>query len=193
MNAIHDTCQNKNASNAILYFHKGASHYEPNWRNKTTQVWTYVYTLRWQKYMEYFLLERPSLCLTALSHGATSCGVELHESPGTHYSGNFWTTTCDFIKQLPPFKDKLEGSAAAKYVAAEFWLEKGEHEKMAKYAGLYDMPKHLLMDVLELKDYVFEEVVPIEVIEKYVAKIIREKGFKNKRLNNITRPFVFGA
>lgn len=197
MNAMHNTCQDIsiNASNAaVIYFHnKGASHYTDDWRDKTTTVWSYVYALRWRKYMEYFLLERPSLCLTALSHGATSCGVELHDEPGIHYSGNFWTATCDFIQELPPFDGELEGSAAAKYLAAEFWLENGVRKEIAKYAGLYDTPKHLLMEVLEPKDYMFDEVVPIEVIEKYVAKIIMEKGFKEKRLNNITKPFVFGV
>merc|ERR1719296_131436 len=171
---MHNTCQDIsiNASNAaVIYFHnKGASHYTDDWRSKTTKVWTYVYALRWRKYLEYFLLERPSLCLTALSHGATSCGVELHDDPYTHYSGNFWTATCDFIKELPSFEKEGGG-----YLDAEFWLGKGLRTPLAKYAGLYDMPKSLYMEVLEVKDYVFDEVVPIEVIENYVAKMVKEK------------------
>ena len=70
--------------------------------------------------MEYFILERPSLCLTTLLHGATTYVAQLFVDP-RHYSRNFWTDLCDFIHKSPILNETENEN---NYVAAEFWLEK---------------------------------------------------------------------
>jgi len=61
----------------VFYFHnKGASKYKPNWRDEMSQNVSYAYSLYWRKFMEYFLLERSGLCITAIAHSEVkTCGV----------------------------------------------------------------------------------------------------------------------
>jgi hypothetical protein len=70
----------------VFYFHnKGSSKYvEPGhpYYNE------YVNIYYWRRYMEFFLLERPTLCTRAiLNHGTMTCGVNLQVKPSSHYSG----------------------------------------------------------------------------------------------------------
>lgn len=72
----------------------------------------------WRLYMEYFNVERWRDCVAALEHHDT-CGVEL-QSEDSHYSGNFWWATSDYVKKLPN--------------GYEYW-ERNRHDRMA--AELY--------------------------------------------------------
>jgi hypothetical protein len=74
--------QKKKNNNIVFYFHnKGSSKYGTR---------DYMNVFHWCKYMEGFLLERPTLCIKAILHyGAKTCGVEMKVSPSMHYSGNF--------------------------------------------------------------------------------------------------------
>lgn len=70
-----------------FYFHtKGASNATPA-------------TEAWRRYMEYFNLERWPDCVAALVDHDT-CGVELDDVQ-SHYGGNFWWATSDYIRKLP--------------------------------------------------------------------------------------------
>jgi len=88
----------------VYYFHtKGTSHYTENWRQ---DEFGYSEAINWRKYMECFLIEKPTLCLRAmLYHGADTCGVNFRYQPRFHYSGNIWAASCDYIKSLPPDPD----------------------------------------------------------------------------------------
>jgi hypothetical protein len=118
MNAMHTYCK-KHPEAVMYYFHnKGVSKYEPDWRNRTDEVWTYSRVLYWRKFMEYFTLERPQLCLEEiLNKNKSACGVNFLHSP--HFSGNFWVASCEYLATLPPMNltdPNLD------YVAAELWL-----------------------------------------------------------------------
>ena len=104
----------------IYYFHtKGVGRYTTNWT--TTEDDMYFKMLSWRKYMEFFHLERPTLCLRAfLYHGASVCGVNSQGDPSFHFSGNFWSTTCNWITLLN--NTKPDGSDLLLYVGAEIWI-----------------------------------------------------------------------
>jgi hypothetical protein len=77
----------------VFYFHnKGSSKYvEPS---DTEEYKTYLNIYHWRRYMEWFLLERPNLCIRAiLNHGTMTCGVNLQKEPSKHYSGMTYTHT----------------------------------------------------------------------------------------------------
>jgi hypothetical protein len=116
----------------VYYFHnKGVSHHKnDDWVQNCAPNLTesgYCHVIHWRKYMESFLLERPTLCLRAmLYHGALTCGVNLRWYYRWHYSGNFWAASCDYIATLPPtiqLQQSLPpGQELYNYIAAETWL-----------------------------------------------------------------------
>jgi hypothetical protein len=111
----------------VFYFHnKGVSHYTEDWKEHCySRDFTYCKALHWRKYMEWFLIEKPTLCLYALLyHGASTCGVNLFSWPSWHYSGNFWAASCDWIRSIPPVVDKSD-EGFMKYIAAELWIGTG--------------------------------------------------------------------
>ena len=73
----------------------------------------------WRKYMEYFNLERWRDCVEVLTEHET-CGVEL-QSEDSHYSGNFWWATSEYIRRLPDPHQYWEQHRDDR-VAAEFYL-----------------------------------------------------------------------
>ena len=73
----------------------------------------------WRAYMEYFTVERWADCAAMLNEYDT-CGVEL-QSEESHYSGNFWWATSDYLKKLPDGYRYWEENADNR-VAAEFYL-----------------------------------------------------------------------
>mmetsp|Transcript_9754 Transcript_9754/g.20187 ORF Transcript_9754/g.20187 Transcript_9754/m.20187 type:complete len:483 (-) Transcript_9754:665-2113(-) len=85
----------------VFYLHtKGTSRYQANWREQLHQPYTYSRVLYWRKYMEYFLMERPSHCINAIVHqGALTCGVD--RTPAGVYAGNFWAASCEYLVTLP--------------------------------------------------------------------------------------------
>jgi len=122
MNAIREYCREQPApeSSVVFYFHnKGVSKWEEDWRDDITNkacTQTYAHSLYWRKYLEYFLTERPHLCLDQiLLQNASTCGANWHVMPKNHYSGNFWSASCEHVLKLGPMAD-------TNYFAAEFWL-----------------------------------------------------------------------
>jgi hypothetical protein len=104
----------------VYYLHnKGSSKYTPSWKPEKHDPYYRVFL--WRKYMEWFIHERPTLCLKAiLRHGAMTCGVQIKTKPLVHYSGNFWAASCDWIKQLN--NQKPTGSRQVRYIGAELWI-----------------------------------------------------------------------
>jgi hypothetical protein len=136
MNQILEYCIAQEATNPskptiVFYFHnKGASKY------KTVQ---YQKTLYWRKFMEYFLHERPSLCLNELLYkGAGTCGIMWH---GTHFSGNFWSANCHYIAtRLKPVNTNVPWDHL--YIAGEFWIGTGIDRKQPQADGLRAVSLH---------------------------------------------------
>lgn len=107
-----------------FYFHdKGCSKHSET--PGTEEYETSRNIFYWRKYMEWFLLERPTLCLRAiLHHGSQTCGVDLRGFPSMHYSGNFWSASCDYVKELPiqdAWPDE-QTNGWLHYLSAEMWI-----------------------------------------------------------------------
>jgi hypothetical protein len=133
MNALHEYCTGRPEA-VVFYFHsKGVTRYNPNWRNTTDQERSYSRVLYWRKSMEYFILERPQLCLDAiLNRNKSACGTHYRRRPRPHFSGNFWAASCEYLAALPPLN---LSDADPKYIAAELWIGKGYDEN--RFVGLW--------------------------------------------------------
>ena len=108
--SIYEFCQTAPDSH-ILYLHgKGAS----RGNNPNIKAWV--------SYMEYFLIENYQLCVNNLKKYDT-VGVEFHNIPKKHYSGNFWWANSSYIKQIKSFNEGLKTSTITDpRWYCEFWL-----------------------------------------------------------------------
>ncbi len=104
INKLHEDCTKRavdspHIDTVAFYFHtKGTSRFSPDWESTMDQVWTYSHVMYWRKHMEYFTIERPSLCMKQIfDNGKFGCGV--HYIHG-FYSGNFWAASCRYISSL---------------------------------------------------------------------------------------------
>ena len=73
----------------------------------------------WRRYMEYFNIEKWQDCVSILSEYETA-GVELQDQQ-SHYSGNFWWATSDYIRKLPDADEYWEKNKTNR-LAAEYYL-----------------------------------------------------------------------
>ena len=127
INSLHEECTQRvqsmdspQSDTIAFYFHtKGNSVYDPDW--ESIDVWySYIYSLYWRKYMEYFTIERPYLCMKQIfDNGKNVCGVLFDED---HFSGNFWATSCRYLSSLDPlafypFEDESKRHDAEMYIA----------------------------------------------------------------------------
>eukprot|EP00563_Minutocellus_polymorphus_P021198 CAMPEP_0197725450 /NCGR_PEP_ID=MMETSP1434-20131217/6983_1 /TAXON_ID=265543 /ORGANISM="Minutocellus polymorphus, Strain CCMP3303" /LENGTH=633 /DNA_ID=CAMNT_0043310925 /DNA_START=214 /DNA_END=2115 /DNA_ORIENTATION=- len=122
----------------VFYLHnKGSSRYEDNWRQKMDRDKQYGKTgVYWRKFLEYFHIERPSLCIEKILNGGMTCASAIR---GRHYSGNFWVASCDYISQLEPC-----GAKSTNYIESEHWLGRamgGGTLDPDKYVELYRAPR----------------------------------------------------
>lgn len=151
MNMIHEYCKRQPSprSAVVFYFHnKGASKWRPQWKERLDRPWSYSRSLYWRKMLEYFLIERPSLCLgKILFEDAATCGANWQLGPSKHYSGNFWSASCAHIRKLHPLTSEDAG-----YNAAEFWLGQVEGNNI----NLFSEPNRSYYKELVLpEDYAF--------------------------------------
>lgn len=121
----------------VFYLHnKGASRYKDNWRQKMDRDKQYGKTgIYWRKFLEYFHIERPALCIDKILSGGMTCGSAIR---GRHYSGNFWVASCDYISQLEPC-----GAKNTNYIESEHWLGRamgGGALDPNKYVELFKAP-----------------------------------------------------
>jgi hypothetical protein len=136
---IYDYCINHlHPKTAIVYYfhNKGVSRYHPKWREQYSLATSYSRVLYWRKYLEYFLLERPQVCIHRLlnSHART-CAANWHVTMKNHYSGNMWSTTCcDYVNELT--EGHRPSPNASDYWYAEFWLGKHPHPRPEWYSSI---------------------------------------------------------
>ena len=137
----------------VFYLHnKGCSKYKASWRPDKHDP--YYRVLLWRKYMEWFIHERPTLCLKAiLRHGAMTCGVQLKSRPFVHYSGNFWAASCDWVKQLN--NNKPNGSRQLRYIGAELWIgNQTMVRNETQVLNLFTIPSpHLYVEPIYLRPF----------------------------------------
>ena len=129
---------NDDKKTVVFYIHnKGSSRYEENWRQKMDRDKQYGKTgVYWRKFIEFFHIERPSLCIEKILSGGMTCGSAIR---GRHYSGNFWVASCDYISQLEPC-----GAKNTNYIESEHWLGRamgGGTLDPDKYVELFKAPR----------------------------------------------------
>jgi hypothetical protein len=126
MGAVSEICHSSKKNNEttfVFYLHsKGTSKWRPDWKTKAHQVWSYAYSLYWRKYLEWFTIERPHLCITALLDGAETCAAQFELHPWWHYSGNFWTASCSYLSKIPSMVNLTGQLTSAGYTDAEKWI-----------------------------------------------------------------------
>jgi hypothetical protein len=189
MQSIYDTCdaiETEEQRDVIFYFHnKGASKYSPTWRDAMNATWSYSRSLYWRKYMEYFLLERPGLCLNLIANGgASACGVELHEH-GPHYSGNFWATTCYYVsKNLK----RMNASIDSGYTTAEFWIGTGFWRQ---FVGLLDLDWNLYDHLVLPEEYAIQNESEVLAIISSISFLL-PNGYFDSFLDrqNLLKPVI---
>ena len=87
-----------------------------------------IYVTDWVNYLIHFNIKKHATCIAALSE-YDAVGVNLHRGAGnTHYSGNFWWSTSDYIK-------KLDTCVYQDYISPELWLTCTDR---GKYLSLWD-------------------------------------------------------
>ena len=119
-------------SRAVWYLHaKGvSSHHERN-----------PHISDWRRLMEHFAVDRWQDCVEALcDHDA--CGVNWHEEPAPHFSGNFWWATPRYVASLPeaigPEHFDPEAWIGANQPKVKCWHESGiDHYREPYPAGRY--------------------------------------------------------
>jgi len=121
MEHMSTICRQRKSNHIVFYFHnKGSSKYGTG---------DYMNVFPWRKYMEWFLLERPTLCIKAVLHyGAKTCGVEMKAGPYVHYAGNFWSASCSHVADLPIGEAWPTGDWFFNYVSAEMWIGNYQHQ-----------------------------------------------------------------
>ena len=152
MNMIYNYCNNNDYRDSsssspkqdiIFYFHnKGVSRHTTNWKTQLTNK-AYAYVLYWRKYLEYYTIERPYLCLAKLlllhdnNKEYYTCGPNYaYKSEGGRFASNFWSATCEHvITNLEPIS-----STNTEYAAAELWMLSNKinflHEKFVSQSHI---------------------------------------------------------
>jgi len=89
----------KNEDFYVLYMHsKGVMHW--TYKERETNVHD------WSAFMMYFNVYRHITCIHELNNGASAVGCNLQEfGAPLHYSGNFWWSKSNHVKQLPTIVD----------------------------------------------------------------------------------------
>ena len=156
MNMIYEHCnkQSQPRNAVVFYIHnRGASRWTADWKEamNTNKNFTYAHSLYCRKYLEYFLIERPALCLDKiLLQSASTCGANWHPKMQNHYSGNFWSASCKHIQRLKPLP--LKGR---KYLAAEKWIGKypGLRKNQKSHASLHATNWNVYEHIIKPEEY----------------------------------------
>ncbi len=118
-----------------------------NGKQRNLDVWTFLVL---EEIYEYFLIERPALCLDKiLLQNASTCGVNWKTKD--HYSGNFWSAACRHIQHLEPMGPNNSG-----YTDAEMWLGKNAELKSnqkSHVAILHDTNENLYTHAIKPVEY----------------------------------------
>lgn len=149
---LHEDCTKRNSSSAhsdtiAFYFHtKGTSRFHTDWESKMDEPWSYSHVMYWRKYMEYFTIERPYLCMKQIfDDGKFACGVQAYHLG--FYGGNFWAASCRYISSLDPLTFHPLNETDRRYDAenfVHFEIPNGND----KFVSLDETPVNLYMQLL---------------------------------------------
>jgi len=135
------------------YIHtKGVNHYQGVGENPIKD---------WRNYMEYFIITKWKQCVNDLNNYDV-VGVNLHQQPKIHYSGNFWWSKSSYIKtNEPKFKNNntVNNLQNSKYYDTEMWICNGKQRpvkflsyhtsKVSHYTDGYPKEKYMEPAVLD--------------------------------------------
>lgn len=80
----------------------------------------------WKEYMEHHIISGWRRCVTKLDEGYDIVGCDIRFAPSLHFSGNFFWTTSQHLKKLPPMNAYYEKHKAERprdhRIAAEMWI-----------------------------------------------------------------------
>lgn len=124
LNQLKLDCDADPANHYVGYAHlKGLT--KPN--NKPVQDW--------KDYLVYWGIEQWETSIAQLKAGYDTSSVNWSETPWSHYSGNFWWATSNYIRRLEPLQDPATidfGRVVSKYLKPNVVLDPGnfrfEHE-----------------------------------------------------------------
>jgi hypothetical protein len=167
LNALRDYCvaqHNAQEETVAFYFHnKGCTHYQGDWRDEAVlNEWgSYAYVLFWRKYLEYFLLERPQICIDQIvQHGAAACGAHLIDSAyygDLYYSGNFWAASCSHLQSLPPVTTEIVDGSEDQwyrlYINGERWIGAHSTHKSKQFVNLHNNTQGLYKHLISPDEY----------------------------------------
>jgi hypothetical protein len=129
INKLHNDCKTENFN--VLYLHtKGVTRPEN------------VAVKSWVDYLCYFNIYNYAKCLELLTENDT-VGVNLHDCPQMHYSGNFWWSKSSYINKLNPCIYEC-------YNTPEFWLT---CNKNGKYISLWSSGLDHYFKIYQTKEY----------------------------------------
>lgn len=155
LNFLLQDCKNNLENCKILYLHsKGIT--------KPDNINVYY----WRKYMEYFVIHQNDICIKILNESDT-CGVNYRKLPKKHYSGNFWWSNSNYIKNLDPlstFEIILQNCKSSDH----FWIDYLEPEmwicsKAHKCANLHTFYKNPYLESYLPEEY--KDKINLEIIE----------------------------
>ena len=131
------------------------------------------FALEWRKYLEYFLIEKHSLCLSLLAN-FKCVGVNQYfyfdakNKYKNHFSGNFWWARSDYIKTLP-----LVETTPDRY-SVEHWLignlEKNDYRY---FFSLHQSDQDLYQTPL-LPIHYNLEIIKSRVIQKLSTNFVKQ-------------------
>ena len=86
----------------------------------------------WRQMMNYWMIEQHLTCIDYLRLDYATCGINsIPKRNPTHYSGNFWWSSSDYIRNLSPLNG-TEGRGKS-----ESWLLDNSEAKKYKHISLY--------------------------------------------------------
>jgi hypothetical protein len=127
LHSLHDFAQENNGN--VLYIHsKGVSD------RFDLQPLVKKNIQGWREMMEYFLIYQHESCIQLLeTYDALGCCISnntsnnlriQNEQHSLHFSGNFWWSTCKYIRTLPRIREDITGdlSANCTFHLCERWI-----------------------------------------------------------------------
>ncbi len=90
---LHDDCLKQPENTAVFRYHtKGLTH----WNKETWPT-----AQQWNRYFDYWNIEKWQLCYDALKAGYDTVGANWHHG---HWSGNIWWASTKWINRIPQLK-----------------------------------------------------------------------------------------
>lgn len=114
-----------------------------------------AHSYEWRKYLEYFLVEKHNLCISALNSGYQCVGVNKQIFPYTrwsgknadHFSGNFWWSKSSYIANLNMISDKRND----RYLAEHYLI--GNNTDYRYFLSLHNTRIDFYQEHLEKNEY----------------------------------------